>query len=112
MLTSNFNPEICEEASNRQDAVLQRRLRSRPISAILDISMPIVSGFGAAKEIQRLMPQVPILFLAMHGGEQFLLKEMGEKLNMAGQAFDISPPSDIPAFAVYGLVAVADNNQR
>jgi hypothetical protein len=36
--------------------------------------MPIVSGFGAAKEIQRLMPQVPILFLAMHGGEQFYSK--------------------------------------
>jgi DNA-binding NarL/FixJ family response regulator len=33
--------------------------------------MPVLGGFAAAKEIQRLVPDVPILFFNMHGGEQF-----------------------------------------
>jgi DNA-binding NarL/FixJ family response regulator len=36
--------------------------------------MPVLGGFGAAKEIQRLLPQIPILFFTMHTGEQFVLE--------------------------------------
>ena len=39
---------------------------------ILDINMPVLGGFGAAREIQRLLPQIPILFFTMHIGEQFV----------------------------------------
>jgi DNA-binding NarL/FixJ family response regulator len=34
--------------------------------------MPVLGGFGVAREIQRLLPQVPILFFTMHTGEQFV----------------------------------------
>jgi two-component system response regulator NreC len=70
ILTPHFNPEICEEASNGQDAIA-KAIALQPDIAILDINMPILGGFAAAKEIQRLLPQVPILFFTMHGGEQF-----------------------------------------
>jgi DNA-binding NarL/FixJ family response regulator len=36
--------------------------------------MPVLGGFGAATEIQRLLPQIPILFLTMHTAERFALE--------------------------------------
>jgi two-component system response regulator NreC len=36
--------------------------------------MPVLGGFAAAKEIQRLLPQVPILFFTMNTGQQFVLE--------------------------------------
>jgi DNA-binding NarL/FixJ family response regulator len=41
---------------------------------VLDINMPVLSGFAAAREIQRLLPGIPILFFTMHTGEQILLE--------------------------------------
>jgi DNA-binding NarL/FixJ family response regulator len=73
ILTSHFNPEICEEASNGQ-AAITKALSIQPDIVILDINMPVLSGFAAAKEIQRLLPEVPILFFTMHGGEHFALE--------------------------------------
>lgn len=70
ILTAHFEPEICEEAANGQEAIT-KALALEPDIVILDINMPVLGGFAAAKEIQRLMPQVPVLFLTMHGGEQF-----------------------------------------
>jgi DNA-binding NarL/FixJ family response regulator len=70
ILTSRFNPEICEEASDGQEAIT-KAVALQPDLVILDINMPVLGGFGAAKEIQRLLPEVPILFLTMHGGEHF-----------------------------------------
>ena len=36
--------------------------------------MPLLGGFAAAKEIQRLLPGIPILFFTMNGGDQFVLE--------------------------------------
>ena len=69
ILTAHFQPEICEEAGNGQEAIT-KAAALRPDIIIMDVTMPVLGGFDAAKEIQRLM-QVPILFLTMHGGEHF-----------------------------------------
>jgi DNA-binding NarL/FixJ family response regulator len=73
MLTAHFSPEVCEEATNGQEAIT-KAVALQPDLVILDINMPVLGGFAAAKEIQRLVPQVPILFFTMHGGEQFALE--------------------------------------
>lgn len=70
ILTTYLQPEICEEAANGEEAIT-KAVALRPDLIVMDINMPVLGGFAAAKEIQRLMPQVPILFLTMHGGEQF-----------------------------------------
>jgi two-component system response regulator NreC len=41
---------------------------------ILDINMPVLGGFGAATEIHRLLPGIPILFFTMHTGDQIVLE--------------------------------------
>jgi two-component system, NarL family, response regulator DegU len=73
ILSSHFDIEECIEASTGQDAI-EKALKHSPDVIILDINMPVLGGFGAAKEIQRLTPQIPILFFTMHTGEQFVLE--------------------------------------
>ena len=70
ILHDYFQPEICEQAANGEEAVA-KALTFRPDVIICDVSMPKMGGFAAAQELQRILPSVPILFLTMHGGETF-----------------------------------------
>ena len=71
ILTTYLQPAHCEEASNGQEAIT-KALALQPDLILLDINMPIMGGFTAAKELKKLLPQVPILFLTMHGGDSFV----------------------------------------
>jgi DNA-binding NarL/FixJ family response regulator len=57
--------EVCGEASDGQEA-LAKALQLRPDVVILDITMPVLDGFSAAREIHKLLPGVGILLLSMH----------------------------------------------
>jgi DNA-binding NarL/FixJ family response regulator len=71
ILASHFSPSECIEASTGQEAI-NKAVSNAPDIIILDINMPVLGGFGAAKKLQRLLPAIPILFLTMHTGEQFV----------------------------------------
>ena len=57
--------EVCGEADNGKEA-LARALQLRPDLVILDITMPVLDGFSAAREIHKSLPNVAILLLSMH----------------------------------------------
>ena len=57
--------QVCGEADNGQEA-LAKALQLRPDLVILDITMPVLDGFSAAREIHKLLPGVGILLLSMH----------------------------------------------
>lgn len=42
-----------------------------PDLVILDITMPQLDGFVAAREIRKYLPKVLILFVSMHDSQQF-----------------------------------------
>jgi DNA-binding NarL/FixJ family response regulator len=65
ILSDNFEELIFEEAKNGEEAV-SLRSANRPDLVILDINMPILDGYGAARQIHELMSDVPILFFTMH----------------------------------------------
>jgi DNA-binding NarL/FixJ family response regulator len=63
ILESSGNLQVCGEASNGQEAI-QQALELRPDLIVLDISMPVMDGLAAAKEIKPVLPDIPILMLS------------------------------------------------
>ena len=52
--------EVCGEAENGKEAIAEA-LELRPDLIVLDLSMPVMNGLDAARELKRLMPTVPPL---------------------------------------------------
>jgi len=64
--------KIVGEASNGQEAIkLAESLH--PDVAVLDISMSVLNGIDAAKEIQKVSPQTKTIFLTVHDEDPYLL---------------------------------------
>jgi two-component system nitrate/nitrite response regulator NarL len=68
ILESRRNTEICGEAVNGQQAV-EMASQLKPDLIILDVTMPEMDGFAAARQIRTFLPEVPILMLSMHEGQ-------------------------------------------
>ena len=62
---------MCGEAENGRDTI-EKANALKPDLIILDITMPILSGFEAAREIRKTLPNVPILILSMHESNQLV----------------------------------------
>ena len=61
---------ICGEAETGREAV-EKTMELKPDLVILDVSMPVLNGFGAAKAIKELSPETTILVYSVHGSEAF-----------------------------------------
>jgi two-component system, NarL family, nitrate/nitrite response regulator NarL len=81
ILRARSDIEVCGEADNGKEAV-QKASALRPDLIILDLTIPMLSGFEAAREIRKTLPDVPILILSMH--ESKLLIEEAKKLGVQG----------------------------
>ena len=55
---ADFEP--CGEAENGKEAIA-KALELHPDLIVLDLSMPVMNGLDAARELKRLMPTVPPL---------------------------------------------------
>ena len=102
--------QICGEACNGQEAVRMAQ-ELAPDVIIMDVTMPVMSGFEAAEEISRLPVGSRVLFFTMHdsgsmagtarrsGAQGFVVKSRAaqdlvqalERLLHGGTFFD-SPP--------------------
>lgn len=67
--------EVVAEASDGAEAV-SLALSTEIDLAILDISMPRMTGLQAARELQRRRPELRILILSMHENEQYLYEAL------------------------------------
>jgi DNA-binding NarL/FixJ family response regulator len=66
---------VVAEASDGAEAVRLARTTS-PDLAVLDISMPRMTGLQAAREIKRRSPSVQTLILSMHDNEQYFFSAL------------------------------------
>jgi DNA-binding NarL/FixJ family response regulator len=74
------NYDICAEASNGQEAI-DLALKHRPELIILDLSMPVLNGLEASRELKRIMPGVPIILFTQYA-------DLGNGLLAAGLLVD------------------------
>ncbi len=73
--------QICEEASNGQEAV-EKAQQAAPDVIVLDFQMPKMNGLDAAREIRRRTPDVPILMVTLHMSPQ--LEDQAKKIGIRG----------------------------
>jgi DNA-binding NarL/FixJ family response regulator len=52
--------------------LVEAAIRLKPELIILDITMPLLNGIDAAREIRKHLPQVKLLFVTMHTGPTYL----------------------------------------
>jgi DNA-binding NarL/FixJ family response regulator len=78
LLSEQHDIEVVGEAGNGREAIsLASRLQ--PDVVIMDISMPLMSGDEATRQIKNLMPDIRIIALSM-----FEEEEMMQKMRRAG----------------------------
>jgi DNA-binding NarL/FixJ family response regulator len=81
--------EVVAEAGDGLDAVAAAQ-RERPDVAVLDVSMPRMTGLEAAREVRSHSPDTRVLLLSMHEDERYFLEglEAGAAGYVAKRAAD------------------------
>jgi DNA-binding NarL/FixJ family response regulator len=65
------NFEICGEAENGVEAV-EAVKRLRPDVVVLNVTMPLMNGFQAARAIKKDVPETAIVILSSHADKHFV----------------------------------------
>jgi DNA-binding NarL/FixJ family response regulator len=60
MLAREARWKVCGEASNGREG-LEKAQQLKPDLIVLDLSMPVMNGLDAARELTRVLPGVPLV---------------------------------------------------
>jgi two-component system response regulator NreC len=64
---------VVDEAENGREAVKKTRLL-RPDIVLMDISMPLLNGLEATRQIKQEMPDTGIIILTMHANAEYIFQ--------------------------------------
>jgi len=67
--------EVVGTADNGK-ALVDAAVRLQPDVVVLDISMPILNGIDAGREIKKVLPSAKLVFLSMHSSAVYLRKAL------------------------------------
>ncbi len=84
--------EVVAEAEDGREAV-DKALKEDVHLAILDVTMPRMTGIQAAAELHKRKPELKILMLSMHDSEQFLFEAL--KAGASGYVLKSGADTDI-----------------
>jgi two-component system, NarL family, nitrate/nitrite response regulator NarL len=71
--------EICGEAVNGAEAIAEAK-RLKPDVVVLNVSMPVMNGLEAAREIKMILPESAIVILSQNADRHFI--EEAKKLGV------------------------------
>jgi two-component system, NarL family, nitrate/nitrite response regulator NarL len=76
--------EICGEAVNGADAIEEAK-KLKPDVIVLNVSMPVMNGFEAAREIKMILPESAIVILSQNADRNFIAeaKKLGVQAYVA-----------------------------
>jgi DNA-binding NarL/FixJ family response regulator len=92
VLNAKNDLEVVAEAEDGREAV-EKALTEDVHLAILDVSMPRMTGIQAAAELQKRKPDLKTLMLSMHDSEQFLFEAL--KAGASGYVLKSGADTDI-----------------
>jgi DNA-binding NarL/FixJ family response regulator len=92
VLDAQSDLKVVAETSNGAEAV-ERAFRDDVDLAILDVSMPRLTGIQAAAELSRRRPELRLLILTMYDSEQFLFESL--RAGASGYVLKSSADRDI-----------------
>ncbi len=92
ILEDEVDFEVVSEAADGAEAVSAALAREFDV-AILDISMPKLTGLQAARRILENRPDVKVLMLSMHDNEEFLFEAL--RAGASGYVLKSSAESDL-----------------
>jgi DNA-binding NarL/FixJ family response regulator len=92
VLNAKPDLEVVAEAEDGRQAV-DRALKEDVDLAILDVSMPRMTGIQAAAELHKRKPELKTLMLSMHDSEQFLFEAL--KAGASGYVLKSGADTDI-----------------
>jgi DNA-binding NarL/FixJ family response regulator len=92
VLNAKSDLEVVAEAEDGREAV-EKALKEDVHLAVLDVSMPRMTGIQAAAELQKRKPELKTLMLSMHDSEQFLFEAL--KAGASGYVLKSGADTDI-----------------
>jgi DNA-binding NarL/FixJ family response regulator len=92
VLDAKPDMEVVAEAEDGAEAV-DKALKEEVHLAILDVSMPRMTGIQAAAELHKRKPELKTLMLSMHDSEQFLFEAL--KAGASGYVLKSGADTDI-----------------
>jgi DNA-binding NarL/FixJ family response regulator len=92
VLNAKPDLEVVAEAEDGREAV-EKALKEDIHLAILDVSMPRMTGIQAAAELKKRKPELKTLMLSMHDSEQFLFEAL--KAGASGYVLKSGADTDI-----------------
>ena len=94
ILNSEDDINIVAEASDGHGVI--DAVRSNPVDVVvLDITMPGKNGLDTLKELRRTRPEIAVIILSMHSGEQYGVRVI--KAGAAGYITKESAPDELVA---------------
>jgi|HubBroStandDraft_1064217.scaffolds.fasta_scaffold23180_3 DNA-binding NarL/FixJ family response regulator len=84
MLQKYSRFEVCGEVDDGAKAILEAR-KLKPDVVVLNIQMPVLNGFEAAREIKTTLPRTAIVILSASADERFVqeAKKIGVRAYVA-----------------------------
>ena len=84
--------KVVGEACNGQDAIAQAQTL-RPDVVLMDISMPVLDGVSATRQIRTLLPTTKVLILTVHENNEHLIEAVQN--GASGYFLKNTPPEDV-----------------
>lgn len=99
LLSAEPDMTVVGEAANGEEAV-RLATELRPDVVVMDISMPVMDGLEATRQLGAALPTTRVLVLTMHAEEQYLLKV----LEAGGSGYVLKASADTELMAAIRVV--------
>ena len=89
-LQSHPYVEVCGEASDGGQAIEEAK-KLKPDVVVIDVTMPVLNGFEAAREIKKILPESAIIIFSQNFGPRFVdeAKKVGARAYVAKKKAEV-----------------------